>query len=107
MAVLLLDGVEATGVGRVHACPQTNNHAMEVTFTNSGGSVTALVVDLVGGLDNTVPHSLGTKTFSGGELTAKKAILHVVDKLVDFVSANITTLTETGTTAVSVRWQGK
>ena len=99
----LLSGVEAAGAGQAY---ETRNaeFTVEVTFANSGGSVTALVVDLEGSIDGVVFYQLASHTLSAGELSANKAMFHVVNKRVRYVRGNITTLTETGTTSVTVKY---
>lgn len=103
--IILLDGVEATGASTA-VKSGVATHSVQVNYTNSGGSVTALVVDLEGSVDNVTFSQLASHTFSAGELTAETAIFHVVNKLAPYVRANITTLTETGTTAVTVLYSG-
>ena len=98
----LLDGVEATGASNSIKTRDVEKHTVQCFFTNSGGGVTALVVDLEGSIDNNKFYTLASHTFSSAELTAKQAMFHVVNKSIEWVRVNITTLTETGTTAVTV-----
>lgn len=104
MGATLLQGVEATGAGPEVRCGKKGDVGVLMWFTNSGGSVTALTIDVEGCItasgvaDKWV--QLGQKIFSGGELTAKAAYLFVADKPVDKIRANVITLTETGTSAV-------
>jgi len=115
VANILLNGVQATGAGSAfdvplpfHSAPGgvpnivPSQHNVQVTFTNSGGSVTALTVALEGSIDTTKFVSLVSHAFTAGELTAKTALFTVSAVGVQQVRANITTLTETGTTAVYV-----
>ena len=98
----LLSGVEATGAG-APAGLTGSTFTAAVEFTNSGGSVTALTVAIEGSLDGTKWFALATHTLTAGELSAGQAMFHITNKYVRFVRANITTLTETGTTAVTVK----
>ena len=102
----LLNGVTATGAGAAHGLGTnpSNKHTLQTVFTNSGGAVTALTIDLEGSLDGTNYQQIATKTFAAGDLTAKSYMFHVTNKPVSHVRANITTLTETGATAVSAHY---
>ena len=103
----LLDGVEATGAGSSILISGIEKHTVQVEFTNSGGGVTALIVDLEGSLDDVNFYQLASYTFTSGDLTALGAMFHVINKPVEYIRANITTLTETGTTAVIVYYEPK
>lgn len=100
--IKLLDGVEATGAGSVALIELSDKHTIQAVFSNSGGSVTALALNIEGSLDGIDFFVLASYTFSSDDLTAEGAMFHVVNKPVRYVRANITTLTETGTTAVTV-----
>lgn len=104
MGAMLLGGVEATGVGAPVRIGVKGDYGVVIWFTNSGGSVTALTVDIEGKIKGEgAPDAwvqLGQKIFSGGELTAKVAHLFITGKPVDEIRANVITLTETGTSAV-------
>jgi len=99
MATRLLNGVEATGAGSVVKV-SGNKHTVSTWFTNSGGGVTALVVDLEGSVDNVKWYTLYSYTFNAADLVAEQAMFTVVNIPVIFIRINLTTLTETGTTAV-------
>lgn len=108
--IALLKNVGATGagVGQFH---NTNApYTVQVKFTNTGGSVTALSVALEGSLDGvnySSLHDLGTPfAFSASELTAKSAMYHISNRDVFYVRGNVTTLTATGTTAITMLFQG-
>jgi len=114
IANILLNGVEATGAGSAFNVPVPfhnapggvpnivpSQHNVQVTFTTTGG-VTALTVALEGSIDKVNFVSLVSHAFTAGELTAKTALFTVSAIGVHQVRANITTLTETGTTAVFV-----
>jgi hypothetical protein len=115
LATILLNGVGTVGVGEAEAVPVPfpqaigtmpnivpSNHTVQVTFTNSGGSVTALTVALEGSLDDTNYVTLVTHIFTAGELTAKTSLFIVSAVNVSRVRANVTLLTSTGTTAIYV-----
>lgn len=72
----------------------TSLHTVQTVFT---GSITALTIDLEGSLDGTTFFQLAQDAFSEAEITAKAAMFHVVDKLVEYIRINISTLTGTGT----------
>ena len=103
----LLSGVEATGAGTATVLHQAlRNHSLHATFTNSGGSVTALTVTLEGSLLGNNWITLGTIEFAAADLSNEGAMVAVANVPVKHVRANVTTLTETGTTAVSAQYLG-
>lgn len=104
LVLTLLDGVEITGASASSTFGQRREHTTQVVFTNSGGSLTALILDLEGSLDGISWFQLDTKTFSSAEITAKGTMFHTVNRVVGYIRVNITTLTETGTTAVTVKY---
>ena len=97
---------EATGVGANGKLFVAGNphHTIQVDFTNTGGSVTALTVDLEGNLTGNDNYfaQYGTHAFTAGELTAKSAIFHITNRPAGCIRSNITTLTATGTTKINV-----
>lgn len=100
----LLKTVEATGTGTEHDMGQMySKFTVQIVFTNAGGSVTALTVDLEGSTDGVKWFTLASHILSADELTAKAAMFHVINKSVRYLRGNIITLTETGTTAVTVK----
>ena len=105
MRTILLDGVTVTGNGSSVFVNGIAKHSVHVHFTNSGGSVTALTVDLEGSHDDAYYFQLETYAFDATDLTNEQTMFHVVNKAVNYVRANITTITETGTTAVYVYYQ--
>lgn len=102
-SILLLNGVEATGTSTAVYMEKSNPITVDLYFTNTGGTVTALVIDTEGSSDNSHYHQLASHTLDAAELTANKAAFHIVDKLFDYIRLNITTITETGTTSVFAR----
>jgi len=101
----LLNGVETTGVSDFIVVKKVPIQTVVCHFTNTGGSVTALTVDLEGSLDTTNWLTLKSYEFDTTELAAKKTGFHLVNKMMPYIRANITTLTETGTTAVYVKYE--
>lgn len=97
---------EATAVGANSKLSVAGNphHTIQVNFTNTGGSVTALTVDLEGNLtgDNNYFAQYGTHAFTAGELTAKSAVFHVTNRPAGWIRSNITILTATGTTKINI-----
>lgn len=102
-SILLFNGVEATGTSSAVYIEKSNPVTIDLYFTNTGGTVTALVIDAEGSSDNSHYHQLASHTLDAAELTANKAAFHIVDKLFDYIRLNITTITETGTTSVFAR----
>jgi len=85
------------------------NHTVAIILTDANSSITAITVNLEGSIDvNDTPDSLcswfgiGQKIFSGAELTAKKAMLLVVNTPLSRVRSNILTLTGANGTTDSV-----
>lgn len=102
--ITILNGVTVTGEGSSVEVPKdTEKITVDVYFTNDGGSVTALTVVGEGSLDDDKFYSLGTHVLDSDEITAKKAMFHIIEKGIDYFRANITTITETGTTLAYVR----
>ena len=90
-AITFLDEVEATGASSIKALPfLVAKHTVQVTTT---GEPTAVTVDLEGSLDGVTFFVLSSHAFSGAEITAEAAMFHVVDKPVNFVRLDLTTLT--------------
>jgi hypothetical protein len=90
----IVSGVTSSGIKKIFQLEHGSDiHAVQSVFT---GALTALLLDLEGSLDDTSFFSLGTKTFSEAELSAKAALLHVTGKLVEYIRINITTYTGTG-----------
>jgi len=104
MSVNQILSATATGAGSPFLINRVATHTMQMSFTNAGGSCTALVVDLEGSIDGANWAQIDTHTFSGPELAAKVALSFASGKLVLFVRANIITLTDTGVTTVIVSY---
>ncbi|PCJ39130.1 MAG: hypothetical protein COA71_14535 [SAR86 cluster bacterium] len=98
MAFKLLGAVTSTGVsvskdlGKV-----VSHHTVQITTT---GDPTAVTVDLEASLDNETFIQIGTHPFPAEDITAGNAMFHVIDKPVQFIQLNLTTLT--GGTAPTV-----
>src|SRR3990167_3349233 len=109
-SVTLLNAVEITGTGTSKPVKGNPPYTVQVVLTNSGGSVTALAVQLEGSLDDDNFASLHDNeapyVFTAADLAAKSAVYHIANRGVDFVQGNITTLTETGNTAVTMYFKG-
>jgi hypothetical protein len=107
----LLDAVSATGAGSAAGFVNVSfTHTVQVSFTASGGSISALTVDLEGTTDGVNWQSLvnttGGHVFTAAEITATDAQFFVVNRPVRDVRANITTLTDSGTGTVTVEYLG-
>lgn len=103
--VTLLNGATASGVGTGSrlAYPSTS-FTLQTTYTEGGGgSISALTIDLEGSLDGTTYFQLAQQAFSAAEITAKAQMFHVVDKPVLFLRGNVSTLTKTGTCAITTK----
>lgn len=72
------------------------DHTVEVAF-GQGETPSAVTVDLEGAIREGVYYTLQSYSFSAGDLTAKRAMFHVVNKPVNFVRLNLVTLTGVGT----------
>lgn len=109
----LLDAVEATGAGSSFSMGNFTNQAqskgscksftVDVTAT---AAPTAVTIDLEGSIDNVSFHQLAQHVLTAGELTAKKAMFHVINKPVNFVKGNMTTFTQAASETVTVKITG-
>lgn len=104
-AITSLDAATSTGASSIKQLPfLVNNHTIQVDIT---GGPSAVTVTLEGSLDGAEPFfTLGTKAFSAGELTATAAMLHVVDKPVNYVRTNLTVLTGGSSPTITVLYDG-
>lgn len=97
-------GVTAIGAGNSFEFERTLDHALDVSFSNVSGSLTALTIDLEGSIAGERWFSLTDGTghvFVAGEITAGFAQIGVIDKTANYVRYNIKTLTnDTGTSTV-------
>lgn len=111
----LIAAAVATGAGQSIKLPvPTNEHAVEIYFVDDTTPITALTVDLEMSFDPSEStndatakwHQIGQKAFSAGEITAKKAVLHVTGKVANRIRANITALTggDGSTDTITVRY---
>lgn len=90
----LLVAVDSTGAGnskKVRYIPDV--HVVECHYTDANTSITALTVDFEGSINKTNWYQLSQHEFSGGEITAKQAVFFTINAPVEYVRANITTLT--------------
>lgn len=110
--LLLLNDATTTGAGSsspLHGAAKS--HLCEVVVTTDG-TLTSITVDLQTTLDGTnwtsIVNDAATPghTFSANEITNKRALFAVANVPADIIRANITELTESGTTTVDVRYMG-
>ena len=95
----LLSAATETGAGSLWKLKESSDvHTVYAKFT---GTITALTVALEGSIDGTNIVALTTHEFTASEISAKQAMFHVVNKLVEYVRINITVLTGTGSVTVS------
>ena len=98
----------ATSVGysdfNVVRTAETSSHTVFCNFSTSG-TVTALVIDLDGSIDNDLYENLAQHTFSAGEISSETAMYHVNDKYVSSVRSQISTLTDSGNTFVDCKYK--
>lgn len=95
-----LTGSETTTQKRAEA----KDHTVFCNYTNVGGSATAVIVNVDGSIDNDNFVQVATHTFTAGELTARKAMFHVLEKPISAVLGNISSITDTGTTYVGCKY---
>lgn len=100
--ITLISAATATGAGNVFSVFETDIFTVASDFTVTGGSVTALTIDLEGSLDNSKWFTLGSNAYVAAELTAKASMYHVINKFVKYIRGNVTTLTKTGTVSINV-----
>lgn len=96
-ATTLVDSMASKSIFLTHVRHQ---HTVTVEITDANGSVSALLIDLEASDDgrgvtdaNAKWYSLNTHTFNGSELTALRAMWHVVSKPVKRVRLKVDTST--------------
>lgn len=99
MKIQLLSGASTVGASVGLCRVETKDHAVALQCTWTVAP-TVFTVDLEGSIDGITWHTLISHAFSAGELTAKKAYFTSIGQPVEFVRANVTTLT--GGTAVAI-----
>ncbi len=107
---VLLSAVAASGAGTGYDIARVNPFAAGrgsqlSTFTvqiTTTGAATAVTVDLEGSIDGSVWHSLASHVMTAGELTAKQAMYHVVNKPVTYIRGNMTAFTQAASETVTV-----
>ena len=85
---------KSTGTGL-----EAKDTTVTCSYTEAGGSVSALVVDIlgtIGDFDGSEYDVYVTHTFTAGELTNNRATFHLIDYFATGFKANLTTLTKTG-----------
>ena len=99
----LLDAATATGEGAAFETGKPlSTHTVAVKTT---GAPTAVVIDLEGSLDDITYHQLAQHTFIAAEITAEAAMFHVSNKPVNYVRANLITLTAGTAPTVTVEYK--
>ena len=109
--VTMLNAVTASGAGASKSLGVFNidvdrkgvpdGWTMEVKTTAAS---TAVVIDLEGSIDGgTTFFQLARHTFTAGELTAKQAMIHVVEKGVLAVRANLITFTRSAAETLTAK----
>jgi len=93
----LMEDKTTTGTGTIFKNGPTENYRFEVTFT---GSITALTVRLNGGLSDDTLFPEETYTLDADDIAAGKAAFTGSNTYVNFVQAEIVTLTGTGTVTI-------
>lgn len=101
MAHKLLNAVSTIGASEsVHLDKPTKDHTVEVSYTDVGGAITVLTIVLQASAQNKNTsdalaswYDLQTYTFTAGDITAKKAMFHVVNKPVERIRVNLTVAT--------------
>lgn len=92
----ILSGATGTGAGKLFQV-NTSIHTVQVVFT---GTISALSIAIEGSIDGTNIVALETHALTGDEISAKKSMFHIVNRLVEYVRANITVLTGAGAVTV-------
>ncbi len=65
-----------------------------------GGTVTACTIDILGSIDGNSFFTVASHVFIAGEITAKKAMFHILDKPLRQLKAKAAVLTGTGKVTV-------
>jgi len=99
-AVLLVDDMVTSSIFLTHV---TEKHTLSASLVDGDASVSALSIDLEASDDgrgvtdaNAKWYSLNTHAFDGGEITALRAMWHVVSKPVKRVRMKVTASTGEG-----------
>ena len=100
----IADGQTATGTGVAHQLvTPSGTMTIETSFTTGVGTTcTALVIVIEGSVTGVNYFALASHAFTSAERTIKCAMFHIVDKQIEYVRSNITTLTKTGANNVAV-----
>ena len=101
-ATSITDSVtKSTGVGL-----EAKDVRVTCSYTESGGTVTALVIDIlgtIGDFDGSEYDVDVTHTFDALDLSNNRASMIIIDNFATGWKANITTLTKTGTATTSCK----
>jgi hypothetical protein len=100
----ICDGKTTTGTAVAHQLVTPSGMiTVEASFTEGAATTcTALTIDIEGSITKDNWFALASHTFTSAERSAKCAMFHIVDKQIEYVRANITTLTKTGVNDVAV-----
>lgn len=113
MAFKMLSGVHATGASpSLFLHEKCKDHTVEVDWANGNGTVTAMTVKLQGSAEGRGTtdsdanwFDLDTYALVAADLAAFNAMFHLINKVIQRVRVNITTLTGAGTTtSINVRY---
>lgn len=102
MNKLMLDGISAVGVSdSVKFNHFIKNHTISVWYVDVNASVSDVIIDLEGSLDPTITLDADIEwfivaqyQFESAEITAKKAIFHIINRMI--VRARLKLSTYTG-----------
>jgi len=103
MAVKLLNAVTTTGASPRWKASGSITHTVQIDIT---GSPTAVTVDLEGSLNDVTYFTLASHSMTSSELSGSAAMFHVETKRVEYIKANVTTLTGGSSPTVTVRYFG-
>lgn len=97
----MLDAVSAIGASAsISLSAPTKDHTVEVNYTDAGGAITAMTIVLQASAQNmdtpdasATWYDLQAYVLTAGDIAAKKAMFHVVNKPVERVRLNLTVAT--------------
>lgn len=104
-ASILFENFSSANNSGVSKKGKAKDHGVFCNYTNIGGSATALIINLEGSIDNENFEVFATKTFTASELTNRSALFFAIDYPVASVLANISSVTDTGSTYVGCKYK--
>jgi len=104
MAYKLFEDRGTTGASGSLYVRGVESHTVQCEWSG-GTSISAMVVDLEGSLDNSNWFDLATHTVTSGEISNESLMFHVVNKPVDYVRVVVDSFTTTGTLALDAWYQ--